>query len=84
MKEVSFVRRFIMQDFLLENDVSRELYHEYAKDQPIHDYHGHLTVDDIAINKTFRYREGQQLRHRRGFFVSDHLGRTKDASRVTL
>ena len=44
MKEVSFVRRFIAEDFLLEDDVSRELYHEYAKDQPIYDYHCQLTA----------------------------------------
>jgi glucuronate isomerase len=45
---------FLHEDFLLHNDVARELYHEHAKDQPIFDYHCHLPPDQIAANKTFR------------------------------
>jgi glucuronate isomerase len=41
-------------DFLLHNEVARELYHEYAEDAPIFDYHCHLPPDQIAANKTFR------------------------------
>lgn len=45
---------FITDDFLLGNDVARELYHDYAKNEPIFDYHCHLPPDQIAANKTFR------------------------------
>ncbi|MCX7885723.1 MAG: glucuronate isomerase [Verrucomicrobiae bacterium] len=45
---------FITDDFLLTNDVARELYHEYAAREPIFDYHCHLPPDQIATNKTFR------------------------------
>ena len=45
---------FITEDFLLSNDVDRELYHDYAAREPIHDYHCHLPSDQIAANKTFR------------------------------
>jgi glucuronate isomerase len=45
---------FITDDFLLQNDVARELYHEHAEQQPIFDYHCHLPPDQLAENKTFR------------------------------
>ena len=45
---------FITEDFLLPNDVARELYHNYAKNEPIFDYHCHLPPDQIAQNKKFR------------------------------
>ena len=44
---------FIHDDFLLHTDVARELYHDYAADEPIFDYHCHLPPDQIAGNKTF-------------------------------
>jgi glucuronate isomerase len=45
---------FITDDFLLQNDVARELYHDYANNEPIFDYHCHLPPDQIAANKVFR------------------------------
>jgi len=45
---------FITEDFLLHSDFARELYHDYAKDEPIFDYHCHLPPDQIAGNKKFR------------------------------
>jgi glucuronate isomerase len=45
---------FLTDDFLLRNDVARELYHDHAKHEPIFDYHCHLPTDQIAANKTFR------------------------------
>ncbi|MGL5348176.1 MAG: glucuronate isomerase, partial [Peptostreptococcaceae bacterium] len=30
------------EDFLLTNDIAKTLYHDYAKDMPIYDYHCHL------------------------------------------
>ena len=48
------MQSFITEDFLLHNEVARELYHEYAQPQPIFDYHCHLPPDQLADNKTFR------------------------------
>jgi glucuronate isomerase len=39
---------FIHEDFLLENKYAKELFHNYAKDQPIIDYHNHLPPLEIA------------------------------------
>ncbi|MFD3002401.1 glucuronate isomerase [Pontibacter toksunensis] len=44
---------FMSEDFLLQTETARLLYHEYAKDQPIIDYHCHLSPKAIAENKTF-------------------------------
>nr|WP_086940497.1 glucuronate isomerase [Thaumasiovibrio occultus] len=47
------MKAFIRKDFLLTNDIGRELYHDYAKHQPIYDYHCHLNPADIANNRRF-------------------------------
>jgi len=39
---------FIKDSFLLQNKTARSLYENFAKDQPIFDYHCHLPVADIA------------------------------------
>jgi glucuronate isomerase len=39
---------FIHEDFLLETDVARDLYHRFVADLPIIDYHCHLPVAQIA------------------------------------
>ena len=44
---------FINDDFLLQSDAARELYHGYAKDEPIFDYHCHLPPEDVATNRRF-------------------------------
>jgi glucuronate isomerase len=44
---------FIHDDFLLTTAAARRLYHEYAKDEPILDYHCHLPPADIAANRQF-------------------------------
>lgn len=45
---------FITGNFLLGTDTARELYHDHAAREPIHDYHCHLPPNQIAANKTFR------------------------------
>lgn len=45
---------FIHEDFLLSNRTARRLFHEYAADQPILDYHCHLPPQDVAANRQFR------------------------------
>ena len=44
---------FIHDDFLLSNDAAVRLYHDYAAQQPIIDYHNHLSPKDIAFNRRF-------------------------------
>ena len=44
---------FITENFLLTNDTAIELYHRFAKDQPIIDYHCHLPPAEIAGDRRF-------------------------------
>ncbi|MEP3837143.1 MAG: glucuronate isomerase [Algibacter sp.] len=41
---------FITENFLLQSEVAQVLFHEYAKDLPIIDYHNHLSPKEIAEN----------------------------------
>jgi glucuronate isomerase len=41
------------EDFLLETETARDLYHSFAKTQPILDYHCHLPPDRIAADHRF-------------------------------
>ncbi|MBV9497050.1 MAG: glucuronate isomerase [Acidobacteria bacterium] len=45
---------FVHDDFLLETDVARDLYHRAVADLPIIDYHCHLPVAQIASDHRFR------------------------------
>ena len=42
---------FIKDDFMLETSSGRRLYHEYASEMPIIDYHCHLSPREIAQDK---------------------------------
>ena len=44
---------FIHEDFLLQSESARALYHGFAARQPILDYHCHLSPEDIAENRQF-------------------------------
>ncbi|HTJ79964.1 MAG TPA: glucuronate isomerase [Rariglobus sp.] len=44
---------FLHDDFLLNSAWARLLYHQYAKPQPIYDYHCHLPPDQIAADRRF-------------------------------
>ncbi|MGA2067399.1 MAG: glucuronate isomerase [Thermoguttaceae bacterium] len=44
---------FISENFLLENDEAVELYHRFARDLPILDYHCHLPVRQVAEDHRF-------------------------------
>lgn len=48
------MRPFIHDDFLLETDVARDLFHRCASELPIIDYHCHLPVEQIAADHRFR------------------------------
>lgn len=40
-------------DFLLTTETAKHLYHDYAKDQPIIDYHCHLSPKEIYEDQTY-------------------------------
>lgn len=44
---------FLSDDFLLKNEFAKILYHDYAKELPIIDYHNHLPPAEIRQNKKF-------------------------------
>lgn len=48
------MKTFITEDFLLQTERARELFHEYARPEPIFDYHCHLPPADVAGNRQFR------------------------------
>ncbi|OGV60061.1 MAG: glucuronate isomerase [Lentisphaerae bacterium RIFOXYA12_FULL_48_11] len=43
----------ITSDFVLETKWARKLYHDYAENMPIIDYHCHLPPQDIATNRSW-------------------------------
>ncbi len=45
---------FIHDDFLLHSKTARRLYHTYAAEEPILDYHTHLPAAEIAAGRCFR------------------------------
>jgi glucuronate isomerase len=45
---------FIHDDFLLHSRTAQNLYHTYAANEPILDYHSHLSPADIATNRQFK------------------------------
>ncbi len=47
------MKSFICDDFLLNNEVAKKLYHDYAKSLPIIDYHNHLSAKEIFDDITF-------------------------------
>ncbi|CAM5488223.1 glucuronate isomerase [Bacillus safensis FO-36b] [Bacillus safensis subsp. safensis] len=45
---------FLSEDMMLNHESSKVLYHDYAKNMPIYDFHTHLMADDIAAaNKKY-------------------------------
>ncbi|MBM7572631.1 glucuronate isomerase [Aquibacillus albus] len=47
------MKQFMDENFLLDNEIGKKLYFEYAKDLPIIDYHCHLVPQEIYENKQF-------------------------------
>lgn len=41
------MKTFMDEDFLLQSETAKELFHQYAKEMPIYDFHNHLPVKDI-------------------------------------
>lgn len=42
------MKPFMDSDFLLQTDTAKKLYHDYAKQVPVLDYHCHLVPKEIA------------------------------------
>ncbi len=47
------MKPFLSEDFLLQTETAKLLYHRYAENMPIFDYHCHLPVEEIADNRNF-------------------------------
>ncbi|GAC1307219.1 MAG: glucuronate isomerase [Mucilaginibacter sp.] len=48
------MKTFLDRNFLLKGSTAERLYHDYAADMPIIDYHCHLPPDQIADNVNFK------------------------------
>lgn len=48
------MKKFMDENFLLSTNTAVALYHDFAKDLPIIDYHCHLSPKEIYENKTFK------------------------------
>ena len=53
-QEIATKAIFLDENFLLETETARKLYHEHAKHMPIIDYHCHLSPEDIARDRKFK------------------------------
>jgi len=63
------MNRFINDDFLLNNKTARRLYHDFSKNQPIIDFHCHLSpamidADRMFDNLTQAWLEGDHYKWR--------------------
>ena len=48
------MKEFIHDDFLLQSDTARRLYHDHSKPLPIIDYHCHISPEYIAADRRFK------------------------------
>jgi glucuronate isomerase len=48
------MKNFLDENFLLNTETSQQLYHDFAKQMPIIDYHCHLPPDQIANDVNFK------------------------------
>ncbi len=46
-------KQFLTEDFLLQTETARNLYHEHAEKMPVYDYHSHLPAYQIACDHRF-------------------------------
>jgi glucuronate isomerase len=47
------MKQFLDENFLLQTPAAQKLYHDFAKEMPIIDYHCHLPADQIAADLNF-------------------------------
>ncbi|GGA99055.1 glucuronate isomerase [Puia dinghuensis] len=48
------MKNFLDENFLLNSEAARRLYHEYAREMPVIDYHCHLPPQQIAADHQFQ------------------------------
>ena len=48
------MKEFIHDDFLLQTDTAKRLYHDHSKPLPIIDYHCHISPEYIAADRRFK------------------------------
>jgi glucuronate isomerase len=53
MNTLTLSPTFLSDDFLLQTETARRLYHDYARSMPIIDYHCHLPPDQVAADRQF-------------------------------
>lgn len=53
MKSIQKDAGFMTEDFLLQTEIAKKLYHQFAAKMPIVDYHNHLSAEKIAKNDGF-------------------------------
>ncbi|MFB6319547.1 glucuronate isomerase [Saccharicrinis sp. FJH54] len=73
------MKPFLDKDFVLNSDAAKKLYHDFAVQMPIIDYHCHLSPQQIAENKKFKtiteawlYGDHYKWRAMRTFGVDEH------------
>ena len=47
------MKQFMDKDFLLSTDMAKTLYHDFAENVPILDYHCHINPQEIAEDRKF-------------------------------
>ena len=72
------MKNFMDKDFLLENEVAKVLYHNYASKVPVFDYHCHLVPMEIATDHEFKnitemwlYHDHYKWRAMRSFGIDE-------------
>jgi len=48
------MKKFMDEDFLLQTETAKTLYHKHAEKMPIFDYHCHISPKEIAEDKSFK------------------------------
>ena len=48
------MKKFMDEDFLLQSETARKLYHDHAEKMPVFDYHCHINTRDIAEDRMFK------------------------------
>ncbi len=81
---------FMTEDFLLQTETSRELFHKYAEKMPVFDFHNHLSAKEIYEDKSLgnlanAWLDGDHYKWRqmRSYGVPENLvtGKTDDFKR---
>ena len=72
------MKSFLTEDFLLQNDFAKKLYHNFAKTLPIIDYHNHLSPQQISqdikfenITQVWLYGDHYKWRAMRAFGIDE-------------